>query len=145
MATPSNAAEQTKTTTKLDAESLSQVVFTACVGGLQFAVTIPSVKGLNLNWIAKYGGVYDQKLKNYVFMLSQITNVEKALGFEPGASNRRNPNDYYPIVIMGHIKGDGSKEDLIKKMKALGIEWKKQSKRFEANVSDIKNINNIIV
>jgi len=145
MATPSNGSEQTKAPTKLDAESLSQVVFTPCAGGLQFAVTIPTVKGVSLSWITKYGGVYDQKTKNYVFMLSRITDVEKALGFEPGASNLRNPNDYYPIVIIGHVKGSGSKEETLKKMKALGIEWKKQTKRFEANVSDLKNISDIIV
>ena len=144
MATPSNGNGQTNGPAKLDADTLSQVVFAPLAGDMQFAVTIPSVKGVNMNWIPKFNGVYDQKTKNYVFMLSQITNVEKALGFEPGQSQLRNPNDYFPITISGHIKADGSKEDLIKKMKALGIDWKKQTKRFEAKTSDLKNINDIL-
>jgi len=86
-------------------------------------------------WIKENNGAYNPGKKAYVFLMSTLANVEKAVGFKPGESGLHDPNQYFPLVVEMEILSVEGREALEKQLEPLGIKWSKQKRIFQGSVN----------
>lgn len=96
---------------------------------LSFFCEIP--KGQLGAWIKEHNGAYNPGKKAYVFLMTELAAVEKAVGFKPGESGLHDPKQYFSVTLSGEILSVEGLEALEKKLEPLGIKWSKQKRSFQ--------------
>lgn len=100
---------------------------------LQFFCEVP--KQQIGSWIKENNGAYNPGKKAYVFLMSALPNVEKAVGFKAGESGLHDPNQYFPLVLELELLSVAGREALEKALEPLGIKYSKQKRSFHGSAN----------